>query len=151
MRRCVAAPLLAAAIVLPGCTEEDAPPPSSCFDRGQVRRALNAVPAAVRLADGTALSRCVRLSTSDDQLQSLGVVLTAVADELADRSERGDVRSAARLGFLLGAAEHGANSAQGIQLELVRRLESAARRADAAGLAVSTALRQGRAAGARGG
>jgi hypothetical protein len=147
MHRSLAAPLLAAAIVLPGCTEEDTPPPSGCFEGDEVRRALDAAPAEVRLADGTALSRCVRLSTNDDQLQSLGLVLTAVADELADRSERGDTRAAARLGFLLGAAEQGASKAQGVQLELVRRLESAARRADAAGADASAALRQGRAAG----
>jgi hypothetical protein len=151
MRRCMAAPLLAAAILLPGCTEEETPPPSGCFERDQVLRALGAAPAEVRLADGTELSRCVRLSTSDDQLQSLGLVMTAVADELADSSERGDTRAASRLGFLLGAAERGASKAQGIQLELVRRIESAARRADSAGAAVSSALRQGRATGSRDG
>ena len=102
-------------IALTGCTAEATPPPSACFDGDQVRRALARVPGAVRLSDGTSLSRCVRLSTGDEQLQSLGVILTGIADELADHSETGDVRFAAQLGFLLGAAERGANAAQGVQ------------------------------------
>jgi hypothetical protein len=151
MRRRLAAPLLAAAIVLPGCAEDEQSPASSCFHVRHVRRAMEAAPGKVRLPDGTRLSHCVLRSTNDNQLQALGVVLTAVADDLADRSESGDEQAAARLGFLLGAAELGASRAQGIQLELVRRLESAARRADSAGAAVSAALGRGRAAGERDG
>jgi len=151
MRRALASLPVAAALTLAACTAEATPPSTACFERGQVTQALQAVPSAVWLRDGTRLSRCVELSTSDDQLQSLGVVLTGVADGLADDAEKGDAEASARLGYMLGAAERGAGRTQGVQLELVRRLESAARRADAAGGQVAAALRAGRAAGAKSG
>jgi hypothetical protein len=147
LRRALASLPVAAALALAACTTEATPPSTACFKGEQLTQALRAVPGAVRLQDGTRLSRCVELSTNDDQLQSLGAALTGVADGLADDAEAGDAAASARLGYVLGAAERGAGKTQGVQLELVRRLESAARRADAAGGQVAAALRAGRAAG----
>ncbi|HEV2061962.1 MAG TPA: hypothetical protein VGR12_03840, partial [Solirubrobacteraceae bacterium] len=51
-------------------------------DPAAVSRALAAAPGGVTLADGTRLSDCVRNAESDAELQSVGVVLTSVAEDL---------------------------------------------------------------------
>jgi hypothetical protein len=140
---------LAAAVALGGCGQdtEDTVLPTACTDEAQVRAALRAAPGDVRLADGTRLSACVQEARSDAQLTGLGVALTAIAEELADAAISGDREAATRLGYLIGAADRGSRRGQGVQLELLRRLEGAARRADAAGGARSAAVQAGLAAG----
>lgn len=148
----VAAAMAAMGGALPSCREESPAPSSACFEASQVRVALEAVPGgAARLPDGTTLSRCVELSASDEFLQDLGLVFTASADELGDAAISGDAAAAERLGFLVGAAQRGAARGQGVQLELVRRLESSARRATADDPRVAQALRTGLRAGERSG
>ena len=143
MRGRVAATLLMGAFApaaigaLAGCREDPASPPTACFERSAVRAALATTSGARRLADGTAISRCVELSTSDEFLQDLGLVLTDVAHVLAERALDGDAAAAEQLGYLVGAVGKGSERGQGVQLELARRLESSAR-----------PLRQERAAGA---
>lgn len=137
MRRRLAARALSGAVtlvaalgLLAGCRNDPQPPPTACFEREQVGAALRSAGDARTLADGTALSRCVELSTSDEFLQDLGLVLTRVADELAERALTGDAAAAERLGYLVGATARGAAHSQGIQLELARRIESSARRVE---------------------
>jgi len=87
--------------------------------------ALRAAPAPVRLADGTALSRCVDRARRDADLQTVGLELTAAAGRLAASASTAD-RAALRLGYLVGSAERGARHTNGIHAELVTRLENAA-------------------------
>jgi hypothetical protein len=65
----------------------------------------------------------VERGSSNAELQSLGVVFTNAAERLVDSGD------ALALGYLVGAARRGAEHTSGIQVELVRRLESAGRRA----------------------
>ena len=118
--------LLAAAVA--GCGAEPTRMSFACTeDRAALERALERAPEPVVLADGTRLSACVGQADDDAELQSFGVLVTAVADRLAERAAS-DPRAAARLGYLVGAARRGGSSSNGVQAELVHRLEAVARR-----------------------
>jgi hypothetical protein len=141
MRRLLAPLALAAAVAVAGCGASEAGLPLACTEsETAVLRALTAAPAAVQLSDGTRLSECVQRATSDVDLQGLGVVLTGAAERLVDDG------NAVALGYLVGAARRGAAHTSGVQLELVRRLESAGRRASD-GAAVARGERAGEASG----
>ena len=119
--------LAAVAVGAGGCaTSEDPAMPRACVEGGprSVERALSGAPGAVRLGDGTALSRCVERATSEADLQTLGLVLTTVAENLEERAPH-DAASALRLGYLVGAARRRTGDAA-LQAELVRRLERSA-------------------------
>jgi hypothetical protein len=94
-----------------------------------VLEALAQAPGAVALTDGTLLSECVARASDDAELQMIGYALTPVADRLAART---DERAATQLGFLVGAVRRGAADGNGVQAELVRRLESRVRYEDQA-------------------
>lgn len=136
-----------AALAVGGCSTHDPEPvPAACIEsREAIGAALQAAPRAVRLADGTRLSECVEHARNDAELQTLGIVITGVADDLALRA-RGDPRAAARLGYLIGAARDGAARTNGVALELARRLEQTAT-LDGAPAAVRDALQAGLRAG----
>jgi hypothetical protein len=73
------------ALLLAGCgSSQPDPLPAACIDApATIERALQRAPAQVRLDDGTALSRCVhRAAGRDGDLQTLGVSLMRVADDL---------------------------------------------------------------------
>jgi hypothetical protein len=124
MRRCLAPLAVAALFVAAGCGEDQQALAPACTDSARaVIAALDRAPQPVTLADGTALSQCVDQARTDIELQSLGTVLTAAADRLADQ------RRGLALGYLVGAARRGARHNSGISIELVRRLENAGLRA----------------------
>jgi hypothetical protein len=129
MRRLTLALLVVATVA--GCSRDEAPPlPVACTDGPQaIGAALQAAPGEVRLEDGTALSECVERARSDADLQTLGLTLTRVAEDL---KVDGD---AVRLGYLIGAARRGAPGDSSVQLELVRRLERSGARLDESELA----------------
>jgi hypothetical protein len=139
MRRPLAPLAVAAVVAVAGCGASEPELPLACTDDRAVARALTAAPDAVRLPDGTPLSQCVARASSDAELQSVGVVLTGAAERLADAAT---VEAQVQLGYLVGAARRGSQRTSGIQLELVRRVESAARRTGD-----SAALRRGQRAG----
>lgn len=120
-------------------------PPACAEGPAAIVRALAAAPAAVRLADGTPLSKCVASANDDGEVQQLGYALTPAADRLA--AQRTPV-AALRLGYLVGAARRGAAHVNGVQGELVRRLESTITFTDPALVA---AARRGARAGEAGG
>jgi hypothetical protein len=122
-RAAIAAAL--ASFLLSGCGASSPPPlPAACLDGpAAALRALQRAPRDVRLADGTALSRCVSLA-GDADLQSLGIVLTQVADDLRARADS-DAMAALRLGYLVGAVRRGAALTPGIAAQLARRVEQA--------------------------
>jgi hypothetical protein len=115
---------LAVLLLLAGCSEQGTPPPSPECTAGaaEVTKALAAVPGDVTLSDGTRLSECVRNADSDAEQQNLGIVLTAVAEDLEAQAPE-DPRAALQLGYLVGAARRGAPGESALQFELVRRLE----------------------------
>ena len=128
MRPWLAPLLAAAALASAGCGSDRSPLSLLCTSSERpIARALQRAPGAVALSDGTRLSDCVARAREPGDLQDFGVVITRIADRLADRArhERG---VAVQLGYLIGAAERGAAHSNGIDAELVHRLEITSRR-----------------------
>ena len=123
MRPALALTLAAATLSAAGCGDDKPPPSALCAEsEATITRALTRAPGRVVLADGTRLSDCVADANDAAELQNFGVVATRVADRLAERGE------AVELGYLIGAAERGAQHGEGVPLELVHRLAVSARR-----------------------
>lgn len=140
-------------LALAACGEEERRVSAACTSApAAVERALAAAPGAVVLPDGTRLSECVADADTDAELQSAGRTLTATADGLAERAQRGDAEAALRLGYLAGAVRRGAARTAGVASELQRRVEQAGAYVAAdGGPAAGRALRRGLAAGEAGG
>jgi hypothetical protein len=112
----------ALAALLAGCGATLKSLPPACSEGPQaVLRALRAAPGRVRLSDGTRLSECITRAYQDGEVQQLGYALTPAADRLARAATPA---AALQLGFLVGAVRRGAGQTNGVQIELVRRLES---------------------------
>ena len=123
-----AQPVVILALAAAGCgSSEPAPVPLACTgEAATIARALERAPADVTLADGTRLSRCVRLAAHrDGDLQTLGLTFTQTADALRARAETDPV-AALRLGYLVGAVRRGAAQTPGLAAQLARRLEQLA-------------------------
>ena len=122
-----AALLLAAAALAGGCGAEEEPIPFACVNGSAeaVERALADAPGAVVLEGGTSISACIRTARSDAELQNAGGILTTAAEHL-ELEAPADATAALQLGYLVGAARRGASKENGIQAELVRRLERSA-------------------------
>ena len=134
-----------AGLVVAACGSERAAMPPACGEGPDaLLRALSAAPAPVRLADGTPISRCVERAFTDGEIQILGHAVTPAADRLALRRTR---PAAGRLGYLLGAVRRGAARDNGVNAELVRKLEGIAGTVGPAPLRV--AIRRGERAGQR--
>ncbi len=118
------ATLAAAAVATAGCGEDEAAFPAACsVSASELAQALRAAPRPVALGGTTRLSECVRLATSDGDLQELGAAATTAADRLALRASSDPAR-ATELGYLVSAARRGAARTAGVHAELIRRLES---------------------------
>lgn len=135
-----------ALLALAGCGART-PPSQACIQAqpADVLQALGAAPGPVALADGTALSQCVRRTVDDSRLQALGAALTGAADVLARRMRTSEA-AAFQLGFLIGATDRGATQAAGFQDDLANRIAGAA---PPDGGPNRSALLRGRAAGRR--
>jgi hypothetical protein len=123
--RCRAALGLAFVLALGACGKDEPTMPATCTDtdRAGYERALRAAPGDVRLPGGIPISVCLRRVRSDAQLQNLGVVVHAVAEDLAERVRGGrDAVAARQLGYLSGAVAVGAERSNGISAELARRV-----------------------------
>jgi hypothetical protein len=136
------------------CTKESPPMPSTCIDTGRdgYERALAAVPGAVRLPGGAAISTCLERVRTDAELQNLGSVVHAVAEGLAERARGGagdaaSVDAARRLGYLSAAVSVGAGRSNGISAELARRVETTGVGVVDGPPAIARALAEGQAAG----
>ena len=140
---------LAAGLLLAGCAKQEPDPvPASCVgEPSGLLAALTRAPAAVALADGTRLSRCVSTARSDGDLQSLGISLGRVADVLRARAPT-DPEAALQLGYLAGAVRTGARRASnGIADQLARRMMQLAALDSDASVAAVAALARGMRAG----
>lgn len=138
---------LLAVAALAGCGDDGPPPVDfACTASPQaVERALEQAPGDVRLQGGVPLSRCIANARNDAELQNVGTVFTIAAEHLEDVAPR-DETAALRLGFLIGAARRGGARANGVQAELIRRLERSGA-LDGATPAARSALNRGLAAG----
>jgi hypothetical protein len=145
----IVAVVLLLCLGLAACGAQERSLSGACtIDARTIERALTAAPRAVRLADGTPLSDCVRNATTDAELQTAGLILTTAAEDLARRAARGDVVAALRLGYLTGAVRRGAARTAGVGAELQRRVErSGAYVAEDGGAEAGAALQKGLSAG----
>ncbi len=135
-------------LALSGCTNEADPVPEACVgEPAAMLAALDAAPAAVMLADGTPLSRCISRARTDGELQSLGVSFTRLADTLRARAAS-DPAAALRLGYLAGSVRAGASEAtSGVATQLARRIERLATLPTGAVAASAAAFERGLRAG----
>jgi hypothetical protein len=116
--------LLAAA----GCGGTDDSTPVACLSGSPAYlRALEAAPGEVKLAGEVPISECLAENQQAGELATVGGTMLKAATEL-NAEARADPGAAAnvRLGYLIGAAQAGAEGTDGIHSELVRRLVAAA-------------------------
>src|SRR3954447_14573225 len=96
-RRALAVAVLGAAATVAGCGNEDRPLPAACATGVKpIAEALANAPAPVRLTGDTKLSTCVERARSEADIQTVGIVFTREADELATELNRSD-RAATQL------------------------------------------------------
>ncbi|HST68655.1 MAG TPA: hypothetical protein VLI94_03245 [Solirubrobacterales bacterium] len=131
MRFIAAVALLASlAAIVSGCGGgNDDLTPVACLE-GTVayEKALADAPGEVLLEGETPISECFVRNQSTGDLTRVGEAVIAAATELnaGARQEPGGVANL-QLGYLVGAAERGAEETEGIHTDLLRRLTVAAR------------------------
>jgi hypothetical protein len=109
-----------------GSTGEDTP--VACLEGSKAYlSALEDAPGLVRLPGGTRISECLAENQGGGTLATVGGAMVKSATALNAEARRSPTGPAAvQLGYLLGAAERGAEDTAGIHAELLRRLEAAA-------------------------
>jgi hypothetical protein len=120
----------AGALVAAGCgSQKDDSTPVACLEgTGAYLRALRAAPGEVTLGGETPVSECLAENQRAGDLATVGEALVEAATKLnaEARAEPGGEANL-ELGYLVGAAERGAEKTEGIHADLVRRLTVAAR------------------------
>ena len=112
-----------------GCGEPSDSTPVACLEgTGAYVKALADAPGVVKLQGGTLISECLAENQQAGDLAAVGTALVAATTRL-NAEARGEPGGDAnlRLGYLLGAAERGAEGTDGIHTDLIRRLSAAAR------------------------
>ncbi|MFL5899957.1 MAG: hypothetical protein ACJ75S_01985 [Solirubrobacterales bacterium] len=128
MRARIAIAVSALAIFV-GCGSTDSSTPVACLEgAGPYLQALESAPGAVRLRDDTPISSCLTENQAGGDLAAVGTAAVAATTKLnaEARAEPGGAANV-ELGYLLGAAQRGAEKTDGIHAELIRRLTAAAR------------------------
>lgn len=119
-----------AALSAAGCAgdAEDSTPVACLEGTRAYLEALEAAPDAVRLQGETPISDCLAERQEAGELATVGEALIEAATRLnaEARAEPGGAANL-QLGYLVGAAERGAEETQGIHADLLRRLVVAAR------------------------
>jgi len=115
--------------VLAGCGSTDDSTPVACLEGdGVYLTALRDAPGAVALPGGSPISTCLVENQQAGDLATVGASMIEAATKLnAEAREEPGGPASLRLGYLLGAAQRGADGTQGIHAELLRRLAAAAR------------------------
>lgn len=130
MRRQTPIALVATAVALvAGCGSTDDGTPVACREgAGVFVSALGEAPGAVKLRGETPISECLAENQTGGDLATVGTTLVAVTTRLnaEARAEPGGDANL-QLGYLLGAAQRGAEQTDGIHAELLRRISAAAR------------------------
>jgi hypothetical protein len=118
-----------ATALLSACGHSDDGTPVACLEgSGAYVRALAGAPGEVKLGGETPISDCLAENQQGGELASVGTALVEATTELnaEARSDPGGDANL-RLGYLLGAAQRGADRSEGIHADLIRRLTVAAR------------------------
>jgi hypothetical protein len=107
-------------VAIAGCGGTDNETPSACLEGSALY--LGQGRGDVRISD------CLPANQAGGDLAEVGTAMLAAATELnaEARTEPGGA-SNLQLGYLLGAAQRGAEGSEGIHAELIRRLSTAAR------------------------
>jgi hypothetical protein len=130
MRIRIAIVFAAATCVLAvGCGEPSDSTPVACLEgTGAYVKALADAPGVVKLHGETPISECLAENQQAGDLAAVGTALVEATTRLnaEARAEPGGAANL-RLGYLLGAAERGAEGTNGIHADLIRRLTAAAR------------------------
>lgn len=120
---------LLAALATSGCGSPSDTTPIACLEgSGAYLRALGAAPGAVTFDGETPISDCLAENQKAGDLAAVGTAMLAATTRLnaEARAEAGGEANL-QLGYLLGAAQRGAEGTDGIHAELIRRLSVAAR------------------------
>jgi hypothetical protein len=129
MRCAIAAVLVGLVGLLAGCGSQSDSTPVACLGgAGAYRTALGDAPGPVKLSGAVAISDCLTENQQGGDLASVGEALVETATKLnaeARAQPGGDANL--QLGYLLGAAQRGADRTEGIHTDLLRRLTVAAR------------------------
>jgi hypothetical protein len=118
-----------ALLAIAGCGREDSSTPVACLEGSAAYlEALAAAPSEVRLDGETPIGDCLVENQQGGNLATVGTALIEAATEL-NAEARGEPGGDAnlQLGYLIGAAERGAERTEGIHSDLIRRLTVAAR------------------------
>ncbi len=129
MRRLLATAALGLGLLAVGCGDTEDSTPVACREGAPAYlRALAGAPGPVELGGSTPISGCLVESQAGGDLASVGAAMLSAATQLnaEARAEPGGAANL-QLGYLLGAAQRGAEGSEGIHDELVRRLAAAAR------------------------
>jgi hypothetical protein len=121
--------LVASALIAGGCGATGDATPVACLDgAGAYLGALGDAPGEVLLSGEVPISDCLAENQQGGDLATVGASMVEAATKLnaEARAEPGGVANL-RLGYLLGAATHGADGTEGIHADLLRRLGAAAR------------------------
>ncbi|HEX3734022.1 MAG TPA: hypothetical protein VHU86_02595 [Solirubrobacterales bacterium] len=119
-----------AAFVAAGCgRSQDDPTPTACLGgAGAYTAALAAAPGKVELSDNVPISDCLAENQSGGELATAGEAMVETATKLnAEARAQPGGDASLQLGYLLGAAQRGADQSEGIHADLIRRLTVAAR------------------------
>lgn len=129
MRRALSLALALSALAAAGCGGNDDSTPVACLEGSSAYlAALQDAPGAVRLDGETPISECVAENQSGGDLAAVGAAMLEATTELnAAARERPGGDANLQLGYLVGAAERGADGTEGIHADLIRRLIAAAR------------------------
>ena len=112
-----------------GCGRGDDSTLVACLEgAGAYARALAGAPGEVRLDEETPISDCLAENQSGGDLARVGEAMVEVATRLnAEARAKPGEDANLQLGYLIGAAQRGAERTEGIHSDLVRRLTVAAR------------------------
>lgn len=112
-----------------GCGKQDDSTPVACLEGTSAYvGALAAAPGEVTLDGETLISDCLAENQQGGDLAAVGTAMVEAATKLnaeARAAPGGDANL--QLGYLIGAAQRGADSTEGIHADLLRRLTVAAR------------------------
>ena len=130
VRRFAPAIVLALALAAAGCgSTGTTETPRACLgSMGQYLSALRGAPGTVRLAGDTAISDCFSDTQGSGDFADVGQTVIRTATRLNARALKDPAGDATvELGYLDGAVRKGTSNTAGTAVDLVRRLESAAR------------------------
>ncbi len=120
---------VALSLLAAGCGGADDETPAACLEgQGAYLTALEKAPGVVLLGGEVPISECVAENQRAGDLAAVGAAMIGAATTLnGEARERPGGAANLRLGYMIGAAQHGALRTEGIHADLIRRLVVAAR------------------------